>query len=109
MTELEYSSLVQCIKDIKKSVNGLNDLVVNVHMRDKGMFNELGNKIEKVEHKVDMLIEKDSMKEHHYTDEEIYELKKYNSWQYLSVRTHIPVSTLRYRYKRYIESIDKEE
>ena len=94
MTDLEYSSLVQCVKDIKKSVNGLN---------------ELGNKIEKVEHKVDMLIEKDSMKEHHYTDAEIYELKKYNSWQYLSVRTHIPVSTLRYRYKRYIESLDKEE
>lgn len=109
MTDLEYSSLVQYVKDIKKSVNELNDLVVNVHMRDKGMFNELGNKIEKVEHKVDMLIEKDSMKEHHYTDEEIYNLKKYNSWQYLSARTHIPVSTLRYRYKRYIESLDKEE
>lgn len=32
MTDLEYSSLVQCVKDIKKSVNGLNDLVVNVHI-----------------------------------------------------------------------------
>lgn len=109
MTELECSSLVQCVKDIKKLTNGLNDLVVNVHIKDKSMFNELGNKIEKVEHKVDMLIEKDNMKEHHYTDAEIYELKKYNSWQYLSARTHIPVSTLRYRYKRYIESIDREE
>ena len=34
MTELEYSSLVQCVKDIKKLTNGLNDLVVNVHIKD---------------------------------------------------------------------------
>lgn len=37
MTDLEYSSLVQCVKDIKKLTNGLNDLVVNVHVKDKDL------------------------------------------------------------------------
>ena len=39
-----------------------------------------------------------------YTDEEIYNLKKSLSWKNLSIRTKLPISTLQYRYKRYLDT-----
>ncbi|MBP3250684.1 MAG: hypothetical protein J6M48_10085 [Ruminococcus sp.] len=40
---------------------------------------------------------------HIYTDFELYNLKKSMSWQKLSIKTNIPLSTLQYRYRRYIK------
>ena len=51
----------------------------------------------------DLIAEKEGDKKI-YTDEEIFKLKESLSWKNLSLRTHLPISTLQYRYKRYINS-----
>ena len=80
---------------------------MGVEKRFDGMekcFDDMKDEIKKL----DKLSELNS---HIYTDEEIYKLKKCLSWNALHRKTNIPLSTLQYRYKRYLKNqpIDNKE
>ena len=95
------------LKLCKSLVDYVSNVSVNIDKRFDGMekcFDDVKAKIQKL----DKLSELNS---HIYTDEEIFRLKKCLSWNALHRKTNIPLSTLQYRYKRYLKNqpIDNKE
>lgn len=92
----------------KSLVDYISNISLNIEKRFDGIekcFDDMKTEIQKL----DKLSE---LNEHIYTDEEIFRLKKCLSWNALHIKTNIPLSTLQYRYKRYLKNEhndDKED
>ena len=90
----------QTLKLCNTLVNYISNVSVNIDKRFDGIekcFDDIKNEIQKL----DRLSELNS---HIYTDEEIFKLKKCLSRNALHRKTNIPLSTLQYRYKRYLKN-----
>lgn len=99
----KFEVIVQLIKANYKLnkciVESINNLSLNESEKFKSIEKQL-SELKKEVQKTDRLLSGDY---HIYTDEEIYKLKKSLSWNRLHLKTNIPLSTLQYRYKRYIK------
>lgn len=95
--------MIQLIKaNIKLSrciVESLNNISINDSEKFKAIEKQL-DELKKDVQKTDRLLSGDY---HIYTDEEIFNLKKSLTWNKLCKKTNIPLSTLQYRYRRYIK------
>ena len=87
------NTIVQYIS--QRSLNSDNK-ISSVHKDLKENLNELKKDIQELNKLSVQTI-------HLYTDEELFNLKKTMSWATLSSKTKIPISTLQYRYKRYVK------
>lgn len=120
MNELEkvheqLNMLIKLQKACIKSVQTIFDYISNVSVGTDKKLQEIEKKIEclKVDiSRIDKLIE-EPKHEIVYTPKTLYEMKQKLSWNKLHERTGIPISTLQYRCKRYVEkeldSLELEE
>ena len=83
-------------KAVIDSVSNVNSGIMKRFDLTEKQLVELKNEIQKT----DKLLSGDF---HVYSDEEIFNLKKSLSWNKLSKKTNIPLSTLQYRYRRYLK------
>lgn len=86
------NSIVQYIS--QNSLNADNRLF-SVHKDLKEKMNELEKEIQE-------LNKLSAETVHLYSDEELYNLKRTMSWTALASKTKIPISTLQYRHRRYV-------
>lgn len=85
---------------MEKKIDALISYVSNVVAKTEKEYKDLANRFEKVE---DALKEIVSIEQNRrvYTSEELADMKKTLSWQALSKRTGIAISTLQYRVRKY--------
>lgn len=99
----KFDVIVQLIKANYKLnkciVESINNLSLNESEKFKSIEKQL-DELKKDVQKTDRLLSGDY---HIYTDEEIFNLKKSLTWNKLCKKTNIPLSTLQYRYRRYIK------
>lgn len=94
--------LIQNGKAVYKICNSLIECINNSHMSLSKRFDIIEKELAELKKEVQKTDKLLSGELHIYTDEEIYNLKKCLSWNKLHLKTNIPISTLQYRYKRYI-------
>ena len=96
------------IDSLERKIDSLIQYVSTVVVSTEKQYKDLANRFEKVE---DALQEIVSIEQNRrvYTSDELMSLKKTLSWQALSKRTGIPISTLQYRVRKYKQKMLEDE
>ena len=93
---------------MEKKIDALITYISNVSVNTEKQYKDIANRLDKVEAVLQdiVTIEKDRRV---YTSEELADMKKNMSWQALSKRTGIAISTLQYRVRKYKQKMLEEE
>lgn len=97
--------VVRLCKDNIKLCSGFANYLSNVSFNTGKELDNLKKTTDEIKDEVIKLNILREMEKHVYSDKEIYKLKKVMSWNKLHQKTDIPVSTLQYRYRRYMKFI----
>lgn len=97
------STIIQYCKANTKLCKGFAEYLSNVSFNLGKELEEIKKTADEVKSEVLKLNKLRETEKHVYSDEEIFKLKKVMSWVRLYEKTDIPLSTLQYRYKRYLK------
>ena len=108
MEEKVYNALKSALKTIKKDVEINRSMYVNSSLDADKKLHEIEVKVDGIQQNVEKIlaIMQTSEKQQIYTDRELYDLKTELSWAKLKEKTHIPLSTLQARIRRYKKAND---
>lgn len=107
MEENVYSALKSALKTIKKDVELSRSMSVNQSVDTDKKIHDLEVKVDSIQHNVEkILVMVQTSSKQIYTDRELYDLKQELSWQKMVAKTHIPLSTLQCRVRRYKKAND---
>lgn len=91
--------------DIEKSVQNLITYISNIEVNNEKQYKDISKRLGEVETALkDILALEQSRRV--YTGAELAEMKKSLSWQNLSKKTGIPLSTCQYRVRQYISKVE---
>ena len=85
---------------MEKKIDVLIQYVSNVVSNTEKQYKDIANRLEQVEDALNDIVSIEQNRRV-YTSDELLSLKKSLSWQALSKRTGIPISTLQYRVRKY--------
>ena len=103
MDEKVYNAL----KVIKKEIEISRNMAVNSNVDFEKQINTIEKKVDSIERSLEKLVAlTEASNETVYTDRELYDLKQELSWAQLNKKTHIPLSTLQSRVRRYKKAND---
>ena len=104
MDEKVYNAL----KVIKKEIEISRNMAVNSNVDFEKQINTIEKKVDNIEKSLEKLVAltKTSIENVVYTDRELYDMKQELSWAQLNKKTHIPLSTLQSRVRRYKKAND---
>lgn len=91
--------------NLQTSQNVIN-MLANNNLQARNDKKEIEKKIESLEHKLDMLIADINNIPRKYSDEELAMMKQSMTWEALSRKVEIPVSTLRNRVRKFMMEVD---
>lgn len=107
MEENVYSALKSALKTIKKDVELSRSMSVNQSVDTDKKIHDLEVKVDSIQQNVEkILVMVQTSSKQIYTDRELYDLKQELSWQKMVAKTHIPLSTLQCRVRRYKKAND---
>ncbi len=115
MSEIEsinqkLDTVIQYCKANTKLCKGFSEYLSNVSVKVENELERVQKTTDEIKGEVLKLNKLRETEKHVYSDEEIYRLKKVMSWSRLHQKTDIPLSTLQYRYRRYLrETIELED
>ena len=93
---------------MEKKIDALISYISNVVAKTEKEYKDLANRFEKVEGALQEIVSIEQNRRV-YTSEELADMKKNMSWQALSKRTGIAISTLQYRVRKYKQKMLEEE
>lgn len=103
MDEKVYNAL----KMIKKDIEISRSMSVNSNVEFEKQIHNIEKKVDNIEKNLEKLVAlTETSKETVWTDRELYDLKLELSWSQLNKKTHIPLSTLQSRVRRYKKAND---
>lgn len=103
MDEKVYNAL----KTIKKDIEISRNMSVNSNVEFEKQIHNIEKKVDNIEKSLEKLLAlTEASNETVYTDRELYDLKMELSWSQLNKKTHIPLSTLQSRVRRYKKAND---
>lgn len=91
--------------NLQTSQNVIN-MLANNNLQARNDKKEIEKKIESLEHKLDMLIADINNIPRKYNDEELVMMKQSMTWEALSRKVEIPVSTLRNRVRKFMMEVN---
>lgn len=105
----KLNTIIQFCKANTKLCKGFAEYLSNVSIKVDSELEDLRKSVDEIKDEVLKLNKLRETEKHVYSDEEIYRLKKAMSWSRVFEKTDIPLSTLQYRYKRYLKKISAEQ
>lgn len=105
----KLNTIIQFCKANTKLCKGFAEYLSNVSVKVDGELDSLRKTVDEIKDEVLKLNKLRETEKHIYSDEEIYRLKKVMSWSRVFEKTDIPLSTLQYRYKRYLKKLSADE
>ena len=93
---------------MEKKIDVLIQYVSNVVSNTEKQYKDIANRLEQVEDALNDIVSIEQNRRI-YTSDELLSLKKSLSWQALSKRTGIPISTLQYRVRKYKQKMLEDE
>lgn len=107
MEENVYSAFKSALKTIKKDVELSRSMSVNQSVDTDKKIHDLEVKVDSIQQNVEKILAMvQTSSKQIYTDRELYDLKQELSWQKMVAKTHIPLSTLQCRVRRYKKAND---
>ena len=98
--------IIQMLKANLKISNSIVQYIsqnsLNADHRLSSVHKDLQEKISELKNDIQELNKLSAETVHIYSDEELYNLKRTMSWTALASKTKIPISTLQYRHRRYV-------
>lgn len=98
--------IIQMLKANLKISNSIVQYIsqnsLNADNRLSSVHKDLQEKISELKNDIQELNKLSAETMHIYSDEELYNLKRTMSWTALASKTKIPISTLQYRHRRYV-------
>lgn len=104
----KLNTIIQFCKANTRLCKGFAEYLSNVSVKVDNGLEDLRKTLDEIKDEVLKLNKLRETEIHVYSDEEIYKLKKVMSWCRLSEKTDIPLSTLQYRYKRYLKKLSAD-
>lgn len=95
--------IIQVCKSIYRTVSSLVISQNNISMNNEKHLDRIEKQLAELKNEIQKNGKLLTGEYHIYSDFELYNLKKSMSWQKLSIKTNIPLSTLQYRYRRYLK------
>lgn len=95
--------IIQVCKSIYRTVSSLVLSQNNISMSNEKHLDRIEKQLAELKNEIQKNGKLLTGEYHIYSDFELYNLKKSMSWQKLSIKTNIPLSTLQYRYRRYLK------
>lgn len=107
MEEKVYNALKSALKTIKKDIEINRSMSVNQSVDTDKKIHNLEVKVDSIQENIQKILAIIQTSERQiYTDRELYDLKQELSWQKMVAKTHIPLSTLQCRVRRYKKAND---
>ena len=103
------NTIIQFCKANTKLCKGFAEYLSNVSVKIDSGLEDIRKTVDEIKDEVLKLNKLREAEKHVYSDEEIYRLKKVMSWNRLFEKTDIPLSTLQYRYKRYLKKLSADQ
>lgn len=104
----QLNTIIQFCKANTRLCKGFAEYLSNVSVKVGGELEDLRKTVDEIKDEVLKLNKLRETEKQIYSDEELYKLKKVMSWCKLSEKTDIPLSTLQYRYKRYLKKLSAD-
>ena len=104
----KLNTIIQFCKANTRLCKGFAEYLSNVSVKVNGELESLRKTVDEIKDEVLKLNKLRETEKHFYSDEEIYRLKKVMSWSRIFEKTDIPLSTLQYRYKRYLKKLSAD-
>lgn len=95
--------IIQVCKSIYRTVSSLVISQNNISISNEKHLDRIEKQLAELKNEIQKNGKLLTGEYHIYSDFELYNLKKSMSWQKLSIKTNIPLSTLQYRYRRYLK------
>lgn len=108
-TREKLNTIIRFCKANTSLCKGFAEYLSNVSVKVDGELDSLRKTVDEIKDEVLKLNKLREAEKHVYSDEEIYRLKKVMSWSRIFEKTDIPLSTLQYRYKRYLKKLSADE
>lgn len=105
----KLNTIIQFCKANTRLCKGFAEYLSNVSVKVDSGLEDLRKTVDELKDEVLKLNKLRETEKHVYSDEEIYRLKKVMSWTRIFEKTDIPLSTLQYRYKRYLKKISADQ
>lgn len=99
----KLNMIIQVCKSIYGVVSSLVVSQTNIGMSIENHLDRIDKQLAELKNEIQKNGKLLTGEYHIYSDFELYNLKKSMSWQKLSIKTNIPLSTLQYRYRRYLK------
>lgn len=107
MEENVYSALKSALKTIKKDIEINRAMSVNNSVDTDKKLHEIEVKVDSIQQNIEKMVAMMQASEKQiYTDRELFDLKQELSWQKMVAKTHIPLSTLQSRVRRFKKAND---